>query len=84
MSFRSGVATYLLNGVIKRADDVLCAEVEVGNILVVLSKGLSGDGHLGAIDEVGVLEQVLHQCRDTADFVKILHDVLARWSVHGS
>ena len=68
---------YLLDGGLDPLDDVLCVEVELRNIFIVLGKGLSGDGELSSINQVGVLEQVLDQGGDTASFVEILHDILS-------
>ena len=58
-------------------DDVLRGEVELGNISKVLGNGLSGDSQLRAIDEIGVVEEVLHQSWDASNFVKVLHQVLS-------
>ena len=61
----------------QRSDDVLRGEVEFRDISKVLSDGLSGDRQLGAIDEVGVVEEVFHHSWDASNFVKVLHYVLS-------
>ena len=60
---------YLLDRVIELPHDGLVRKVELGDVLVVLGQGLTGDRQLCTIDEVGVLQKILHQRRDTADLV---------------
>lgn len=67
----------LLDGVGQRPDDLLVGW-EVGNLLEVLGKGLTRDGHAGAVDDA-LLEQELEQGGGAADVVQVSHDVLARW-----
>ena len=67
----------ILDGVAQRAHDVLAGEVELGRVRDVLRERLGGDRQLRAVDEVRVLEEVLEDRGDPANFVQVLHDVLA-------
>ena len=71
--------THLLDGVIELSHDGLVGEVELRDIFIVLRERLARDRHLRAINEVGVLQKILDQCGNTANLVKVLHNVLAGW-----
>ena len=58
-------------------DDILSGEVELGDISEVLSNGLPSDRQLRAINDIGVVEEVLRQGRDASNLVQVLHHILS-------
>lgn len=63
----------------QRSDDVLSslAEVELRDVSEVLGHRLAGAGEDASVQEIGVVEDVLHDGRDAADGVEVAHRVLA-------
>ena len=73
--------THRLDRVLQPLHNALIRKVELGHVLVVLRERLARDGELRAVDEVRVLQEVLHERGDAARLVEVLHDVLAGRSV---